>query len=276
ALGSKAHWNEDIYLEEERLKDFIRKRDEGELLIQRSRRLKKTLLRPTRTLPCPKDGYVHYSDKVMLVNPDYPEKEADVMTPDEIHAHLCGTSYPVPVSRNTFTILSMDGNNTRRVLRYGQDFCLGITAGSENKMLYLSSDHRTFLKSAQRSWLQEVYLTDEVSYRSCWQAALPDPQLRLESEGCPVPANARVIITHSHTNRRLAAHRHLFLRTYFGKEAEVAAHTHLDPHRVEKPRNHWMLVTGNPRGDSPTMLDLHRPLAGDTRAVEPCTSLNTQ
>ncbi|XP_012607737.2 cilia- and flagella-associated protein 161 [Microcebus murinus] len=288
------NWNEDIYLEEERLKDFIRKRDEGELLIQRSRRLKKTLLRPMQ-LSVSEDGYVHYSDKVMLVNPDYPEKEADVflagdlalsMTPDEIHAHLrdelqvpCGLSAAqtrVPVSRNTFTILSMDGNNTRRVLRYGQDFCLGITAGSENKMLYLSSDHRTFLKSAQRSWLQEVYLTDEVSYRSCWQAALPDPQLRLESEGCPVPANARVIITHSHTNRRLAAHRHLFLRTYFGKEAEVAAHTHLDPHRVEKPRNHWMLVTGNPRGDSPTMLDLHRPLAGDTRAVEPCTSLNTQ
>lgn len=56
--------------------------------------------------------------------------------------------------------------------------------------------------------------------------------------------------------------------TYFGKEAEVAAHTDLDSHRVEKPRNHWMLVTGNPRKDSSTMLDVPKPQAEDTRALE--------
>lgn len=54
----------------------------------------------------------------------------------------------------------------------------------------------------------------------------------------------------------------------FGKEVEVAAHTHLDSHRVEKPRNHWMLVTGNPRRDSSTMLDVPKPPAEDARAPE--------
>uniref|UniRef100_A0A8C8YSB2 Cilia and flagella associated protein 161 n=1 Tax=Prolemur simus TaxID=1328070 RepID=A0A8C8YSB2_PROSS len=288
------NWNEDMYLEEERLKDFLKKRDEGELLIQRSRRLKKNLLRPMQ-LSVSEDGYVHFGDKVMLVNPDYPETEADVslggdlalsMTPDEIQAHLseglevpCGLSAvptKIPVARNTFIILSADRDASDQVLRYGQDFHLGITGGFENKMLYLTSDHRTLLKSSRKSWLQEVYLTDEASYRSCWQAALPDPQLRLEHEGFPVPANARVLINHCHTNRGLAAHRHLFLRTYFGKEAEVAAHTHLDSHRVEKPKNHWMLVTRNPRNDSPTMLGLPRPPAEDTRAVEEAMGLNTQ
>lgn len=53
----------------------------------------------------------------------------------------------------------------------------------------MSSDHRTLLKSSKRSWLQEVYLTDEVSYLNCWQAAFPDPQLRLEYEGFPVPVS---------------------------------------------------------------------------------------
>lgn len=53
----------------------------------------------------------------------------------------------------------------------------------------MSSDHRTLLKSSKRSWLQEVYLTDEVSYLSCWQATFPDPQLRLEYEGFPVPVS---------------------------------------------------------------------------------------
>ena len=55
--------------------------------------------------------------------------------------------------------------------------------------LYLSSDHRTLLKSSKRSWLQEVFLTDEVSYLNCWQAAFPDPQLRLEHEGFPIPVS---------------------------------------------------------------------------------------
>ena len=48
----------------------------------------------------------------------------------------------------------------------------------------------------------------------------------------------------------------------------MAAHTHLDSHRVEKPRNHWMLVTGNPRRDSSTMLDMPKPPVEDTRALE--------
>lgn len=32
-----------------------------------------------------------------------------------------------------------------------------------------------------------MYLTDDVSYLNCWQAAFPDPQLRLEHEGFPIP-----------------------------------------------------------------------------------------
>ncbi|XP_077730290.1 cilia- and flagella-associated protein 161 isoform X3 [Canis aureus] len=230
------NWNEDIYLEEELMKDFLEKREKGQLLIQRNRRLKENLLRPMQ-LSISEDGYVHCGDKVMLVNSDYPETEAHLvlggdlslcMTPDEIQAHLsdelevpCGLSAAqtkIPVGRNTFIILSEDRNAMGQVLRYGQNFCLAITGGFEGKM-----------------------------------------------------ANAKVIINHCHTNRGLAAHRHLFLSTYFGKEAEVAAHTHLDSHRVEKPRNHWMLVTGNPRKDLSTMLDLPKPPAEDSRALEQAT-----
>lgn len=58
-------------------------------------------------------------------------------------------------------------------------------------------------------------------------------------------------------------------RTYFGKEAEVAAHTHLDSHRAEKPKNYWMLVTGNPRNASSTMPALQRQPVEDTGTVEP-------
>ncbi|XP_062060831.1 cilia- and flagella-associated protein 161 [Lepus europaeus] len=288
------NWNEDVYLEEERMKDFLEKRAKGQLLIQRNRRLKRNLLRPMQ-LSVSKDGYIHFGDNVMLVNPDHPETEAELvlpgdlslcMTPDEIRAHLsdelevpCGLSAAqtrTPVGRNTFAVLSAGGDAAGQVLRYGQDFCLGIAGGFDNTMLYLSSDHRTLLKSSKRSWLQEVTLTDDVSHLNCWQAAFLDPQLRLEYEGFPIPANTRILIIHRHTNRALAAHRHLFLSTYFGKEAEVVAHTYLDSHRAEKPKNHWMLVTGNPRNASSTMLDLPQPPAEDTRAVEQAMGLTMQ
>lgn len=288
------NWNEDVYLEEELMRDFLEKRDKGQLLIQRNRRLKDHLLRPMQ-LSVSQDGYIHSGDKVMLVNLDHPETEADLflhgdlslcLTPDEIRAHLsdefevpCGLSAApteIPVGRNTFIILSADGDATGPVLRYGQNFRLGMTGGFEDKMLYLSSDHRTLLRSSKRSWLQEVYLTDEVSYLNCWQAAFPDPQLRLEYEGFPIPANVKLLISHCHTGRGLAIHRHLFLRTYFGKEAEVVAHTYLDSHRVEKPQNHWVLVTGSPRKDSPTMLHLLRPPVEDTCAPGQAAELGGQ
>lgn len=117
------NWNEDVYLEEELMKDFLEKRDKGQLLIQRSRRLKENLLRPMQ-LSISEDGYVHSGDKVMLVNLDHPETEADLflrgdlslcLTPDEIRAYLtdgfevpCGLSAAptkIPVGRNTFIIL---------------------------------------------------------------------------------------------------------------------------------------------------------------------------
>ncbi|XP_013365673.1 PREDICTED: uncharacterized protein C15orf26-like [Chinchilla lanigera] len=289
------NWNEDAYLEEERMKDFLEKREQGRLLIQRNRRLKTHLLRPMQ-LSVSKDGYIHYGDQVMLVNPDHPEREeagvflhGDLslcMTPDEIQAHLsdelelpCGLSAAhtmVPVGRNTFVVLSIGRDTTGQVLRYGQDFCLGIAGGFENKMLYLSSDHRTFLRSAKKSWLQEVHLTDEASYLARWQATFLDPQLRLEHEGLPVRANEKILIYHCQTNQGLAVHRQLFLRTYFGKEVEVAAHTHLDSHRAEKPKNYWMLVTGNPTDASSTMLGLRRQSAEDTGTMVPAVVCHTE
>lgn len=75
-------------------------------------------------LSVPEDGYIHFGDHVMLMNPDYPETEAELvlagdlslcMTPDEIKAFLsdelevpCGLSaaqIKTPVSRNTFVVL---------------------------------------------------------------------------------------------------------------------------------------------------------------------------
>ncbi|XP_060035592.1 cilia- and flagella-associated protein 161 isoform X2 [Erinaceus europaeus] len=262
---------------QERMRDFLDRRERGQLLIQHSRWLQESLLTKMQ-LSVSEDGYVHFGDSVMLVNLDARDQQpgewlaGDLslsVTPDALQAHLggqlelpCGLSAAptrTPLGRNTFLVLGAGSEAAGQVLRYGQHFCLGTSGGFKDKLLFLSSDHRSLNRSAPLSWLQAVALTDERSFLSCWQAACPDPQLRLEYEGLPVPASTCLLLTHSHTNRGLAVHRHLTLRTYFGREAEVAAHTHLDSHRVEQPQNHWLLVTGSPRPGLATMLDVSPP-----------------
>ncbi|NWW92673.1 CF161 protein, partial [Rhynochetos jubatus] len=120
---------------------------------------------------------------------------------------------------------------------------------------YLASDHKSFIRSAKKSYLQQVFLTDELSYLTCWQATFLDPQLRLEYEGFPVPANTKMIITHCHTNRSLAVPRNFWTRSYFGKEYEVVCHTYLDSHKAEEDKNYWVIVTGNPSKEDSTMID---------------------
>lgn len=92
-------------------------------------------------------------------NPDHPEREeagvflgGDLslcVTLGEVQAHpseklelLCDPAQHTPRSHT-------DRDAAGQVLRFGQDFCLGITGGFENKMLCLSSDHRALLRSAK-------------------------------------------------------------------------------------------------------------------------------
>ncbi|XP_031811510.1 cilia- and flagella-associated protein 161 isoform X2 [Sarcophilus harrisii] len=219
------NWNEDIFLEEEMMKDFLEKRDKGQLLIQRNRILIANLLRKT-TLSVIEDGLIHYGDKVLIMNPDYTDPSggqvvfgrlALAVTPEEMKAHMSNeievpcevTAMPdvKPIGRNTFIILSLDENALGKTVRYGQNFGLATTAGFDHKM-----------------------------------------------------ANAKIVIKHCHTNQALAANRKYSLRTYFGKECEVACHTHIDCYKTEKPLNHWVLCTGDPNDHSSIVLDRGNPL----------------
>ncbi|NWR69084.1 CF161 protein, partial [Centropus unirufus] len=120
---------------------------------------------------------------------------------------------------------------------------------------YLASDHKSFKRLARKSSLQQVFLTDELSYLTSWQANFLDPQLRIEYEGLPVPANSKIIITHRHTNQSLAIPRNFWTRSYFGKEHEVICHTYLDCHKAEEDMNYWVIVTGDPSNEGGSMIE---------------------
>ncbi|KAK9394031.1 putative protein C15orf26 like [Crotalus adamanteus] len=267
------NWFEDVCLEEESLKDFLYKRENGELIIQKSRRLKDALYKKEQ-LSISKDGFIHFGDTVLFMNLDVTrllEEKAFIMggnlslavnpdistlyTGDNLSApcDLSAISHVNPVGRNAFRILSLEGEAMGEPVRFGQNFGLGTAGGFQDKMLFLASDSRSFHNMAKKSSLQPVFMTDELSYLCAWQVTFLDPQLRLEYEGLPIPANTKVVIVHSHTNQALAVPRTFWIRTYFGKECEVNCHTYLDSHKAEESKNHWVIVTGNPSDESTTI-----------------------
>ncbi|XP_062439695.1 cilia- and flagella-associated protein 161 isoform X2 [Rhea pennata] len=216
------NWSEDAALAEELLEDFRRKKERGELLIQRSKKLRDNLLRKVK-LSLPKDGFVHFGDTVMLLSPDnnkssmenYPGvcgKLALAVDLDEIAMFSakslqapCGVSAVKstdPIGRNTFCILSVDGGSVGEPVKFGQKFGLGAAGGFSDQM-----------------------------------------------------ANSNIIITHCHTNRSLAVPRNFWIRSYFGMEYEVVCHTYLNSHKVEEDKNYWVIVTGNPSDEESTMID---------------------
>ncbi|NXJ50691.1 CF161 protein, partial [Spizaetus tyrannus] len=223
--------------EQDRLRDFMHKRERGELLIQKINKLQDNLLKKIQ-LSVSKDGFVHFGDTVMILNPDnkssvenYPgvcDSLTLAINLDEISMYSakslqapCGVSAVKsvdPVGRNSFCILSVDGDAVGEPIRFGQNFGLGTTGG----------------------------FSDQMYKNACQVSSLVFFQ-----------ANSKMIITHCHTNRSLAVPRNFWTRSYFGKEYEVVCHTYLDSHKAEEDKNYWEIVTGNPSDEDGTMI--HRP-----------------
>uniref|UniRef100_H2YBW8 Cilia- and flagella-associated protein 161 n=1 Tax=Ciona savignyi TaxID=51511 RepID=H2YBW8_CIOSA len=199
------NWNEDICLEEDLLKDFLGKKERGELLIQKTHNLMHNILKKTE-LTVSTDGFVHFGDAIMIVNPgqestpnslhqDPPRPATSLsINLDEQKMHTaskvegpCAVSASrilSPSARNTFIITSVDGSENGSPLRFGQPFALS-TAGGYAGNLKLFSDHARFNLSAKKSRQQVVQLVDDTTYLATWQVLAFHPQMRLEHEGPP-------------------------------------------------------------------------------------------
>jgi hypothetical protein len=230
------------------LKDFLERKDKGELLIHKTHNLMSTILRKVE-LSNFSDGFVHFGDRVCLYNPSSSSLlSANVSPVDALEAksipgpcQVASSSRVEPCPRNTLVIRSCDGSKDGEVLGYGQHFYLQ-TLPNEGGELFLHSDLATFIKSAKRSRQQEVTLVKEPSYKTAWKIVCFEPQDRLESEGQPVPTGQKILINHCKTNQCLAALPDFVIRTAYGRELEIAAHTQVDSHKAEVPANHWVFI----------------------------------
>ncbi|XP_054894340.1 cilia- and flagella-associated protein 161 [Poeciliopsis prolifica] len=254
------NWVEDLVLKEDTIKEFLHKRERGELLSQKVDFLKQNILEPVN-LSATVNGQVRFGDVVMLVNVGGKDREHSALsinanvdnvikTPTPSIKLPCGLSAGKgiqPCIRTAFIITSVDGSPEGSTLHFDQSFALRTTSGFA-KGLYLTSDKPRFLKRAKKSGLQDVYLDDTLSVLSWWKISHFDPQERFESEGLPVPANEKVLVVHCMTNEGLAVLSEKLLWTDYGREYEVVAHTFLDTHRAEQDVNFWILGTCDPAG----------------------------
>ncbi|XP_072241312.1 cilia- and flagella-associated protein 161 [Leuresthes tenuis] len=268
------NWNEDRLLEEDAMKEYLEKKERGELAAQKVDLLKQNILKPVN-LSVTNDGHLHFGDVVMLVNMGGGKRECSAVSINADTNSLtklpspgiqapCGVSAVrgvQPCTRTAFIITSVDGSPEGSTLCFDQSFALKTTSGFA-RGLYLTSDLQSFQKCAKKSRLQEVYLDYSDCFLSWWKIVHFDPQERLEYEGQPVPANVKVLIIHCKTNHALAVLGDQALWTTYGKEYEVTAHTFLDSHRAEQDNNHWILCTSDPAGKGLVILR-HQQLAAN-------------
>ncbi|XP_070763098.1 cilia- and flagella-associated protein 161 [Enoplosus armatus] len=274
------NWNEDLRLEEDAKKEYLEKKERGELAAQKVDFLNQNILRPVN-LAVTNDGRLHFGDVVMLVNTGGENRKCSAVS---INADINSlTNIPSPgiqapcgisagggiqaCTRTAFIITSVDGSPEGSTLHFEQSFALKTTSGFA-RGLYLTSDLQSFQKCAKKSRLQEVNLDDGGSFLSWWKIVHFDPQERLEYEGQPVPANVKVLIIHCKTNQALAVLGGQVLWTAYGKEYEVTAHTFFDCHKAEQENNHWILCTSDPAGSGLVLLNHPQAVANDEEVTQ--------
>ncbi|XP_053742579.1 cilia- and flagella-associated protein 161-like isoform X2 [Synchiropus splendidus] len=300
------NWFEDRLLEEDEENQHLAKVQKGELNAQKVDFIKHHMMRPVQ-LTVSADKRLHFGDVVMLLNI---EGENPVCTTLSVNAEMnplrkipfasivapCGVSGGRRLQacvRTAFVITSVDGTPEGCPLLFDQSFALRTTSGFAGG-LYLTSEPRSFHKSAKLSRLQEVNLESELTFESWWKVVFFDPEERMEFEGRPVPANVRVVIVHCKTNQALAvlgnfvqaysrftfpqafpqtfSHSPSFFlsRTIYGNEFEVTAHSFLDCHRTERDNNHWIVCTGDPSGEGLLFFSRTLSVAAGMETIEQC------
>ena len=246
------NWNEDIALEQEKIKDFLRRKETGDLSLSKTQNFLAKNTSPAE-LSHTADGNVHLGDRVLLRH--FPSESAISATPsvyaprDDGQIRVAAAPKAAPALRNVFTIVPFpdeDHPDTTGPLVYGQKVYLQVTA-ADGSSQYLFTERVSLFGGAAKGSANEqavVLRTSNTglgSYGTVWQFVSFDPQFRLESEGQPVPANKPLIIVSSSTNQALLVTRDRLVRSEYGVEYEVAALTRLTAQKVEAPENHFLL-----------------------------------
>mmetsp|Transcript_121512 Transcript_121512/g.389088 ORF Transcript_121512/g.389088 Transcript_121512/m.389088 type:complete len:290 (-) Transcript_121512:151-1020(-) len=221
------NWSEDQELEEIRLKDYLAKKESGQLFVTAKQRQLEEALVPERLSETP-DGVLRFGQTVMLLSQQskgYLSINPYDQVAKDYPAFMLTTSLnDQPAVRNSFIIERCDENDgfDDDVVHYAQLFRV-VMAPFGSKLqgpTYMHSEMVTALAAAKFSRHQEVTALAAPSGETKWQFLYPDVRLRLEMEGEPVPAGSPLAVRHVQTGSFLASDE-IPYANIFGSEMEV-------------------------------------------------------
>lgn len=220
------NWSEDMELEEIKLKDYLKRKETGNLMVTAKQRQLEESLQSAEVTPSP-DGLLHFGQAVMLLNHQsrafmsanpfeaVPKSAEAFMLTSSTNGNAC--------VRNVFVLERADERDgfDDDVIHYGQCFRCRLEPFSRiREPAYMHSELVTALAAAKFSRHQEVTAITEPNSETLWQIMYPDVSARLETESEPVEANSPICIRHVRTGSFLASDE-IPYNNIFGTEFEV-------------------------------------------------------
>lgn len=230
------NWSEDIELEEIKLKDYLKKKERGQLVVLEKQAKLERSLQPSE-LSVPSDGVLQFGMTAMLFNHQcegFLAGNANEQIPKTNFA-IATTAGPNsnPCVRNVFTIerAGLDDGHDDEVVHYGQLFRLTLNQLLEFPV-YLHSEPISPMAASKYTRRQEVVMYAKANGSTLWRALHPDVKIRFEMEGREVPANEQCVLQHVQTGSFLSSDK-VDYQTLFGNEFEVCGHASLSTNKTQ-------------------------------------------
>jgi hypothetical protein len=220
------NWSEDLELEEIKLKDYLKKKETGSLLVNaKQRQLEESLMKAE--LSSTPDGLLRFGNTVMLFS--HQSKGFMAANPYDAvtKAHEAFVLNTGPNAnacvRNVFELVRADSKDgfDDDIVHYGQTFRCRLAPFSRIPTdTYMHSELVTALVAAKFSRHQEVSVLAAPTGETLWQILYPDTSTRFEMDGEPVPAGSPLCFRHVATGSFLASDE-IPYQNIFGTEYEV-------------------------------------------------------
>ena len=276
------NWNEDLEMEETLLKDYLSKKERGQLKVDMFQKRMNSVLAPVDLTAVKKDGFVHFGDTVQIcqattgsvLSCDVGDMMHDSRT-EATYAVTASTSTD-PCVRNAFKIETYTAPSKsvvfeqeyedKETLHYGQKLKLVHIPSPGEQPLYCYSKPISTTNFAKFSRNQEVALTNRDSYDNVWTVLHPDVSERANmhnTEGLKVPVGLPIVLQHCGTRQNLCLMEQFKVQNDFGSETEVCCKTVSvlgknltmekitqgyvkgDLEKPELPNNLWVIISSS-------------------------------
>jgi hypothetical protein len=251
------NWFEEMVLEDEKLREFLEKKERGQLTIQRIRQNLGTVEmtgssgRGVTIDSSASDGFLHYGQMVRLRNRELACYLAcdpgDAENPEEGLYSSTGSRQQEASARNVWVLLRVEdaapflplpagGAPDADRVRYGDKFVLSTTSAIGSQPFYLASTPLDWSHFSRVARKQLVFATQQKSSKCMWRIDSVGVDTSFDMEGEPVKIGAPVFVKHCSSGSPLAARDAQVLNDY-GSEYELVAA------REPGKRMMWQFIT---------------------------------